>query len=105
VHIFDESASAAAAQCQRSRSRLQVFVTVSYSPERGGSRRDPRSSGLVRPGTEVKDRTAGAVGPLGFADGPTVKDEEVGDEGPLFSGNDPAELLLDFVLFVALGEA
>jgi hypothetical protein len=53
----------------------------------------------------VKDRTAGAVGPLGFADGPTVKDEEVGDEGPLFSGNDPAELLLDFVLFVALGEA
>ena len=64
-----------------------------------------RSVSLLRPGAEVEDRTAGAVGPLGFADGPTVKDEEVGDEGPLVPGNDPAELLLDFVLFVALGEA
>ena len=50
----------------------------------------------------MEDRTAGAVGPLGFADGPTVKDEEVGDEGPFVPGNDPAELLLDFVLFLTL---
>ena len=63
------------------------------------------SYGLLGPGTEVKDRTAGAVRPLGFADGPTVKDEEVGDEGPFVPGNDPAELLFDFVLLVALGEA
>jgi len=34
-----------------------------------------------------------------------MKDEKVGDEGPLLPGNDPAELLLDLVLLVALGEA
>jgi hypothetical protein len=50
----------------------------------------------------VKDRTAGAVGALGFADGPTVEDQEVGDKGPLFIRHDPAKLLLDFVLFLTL---
>ena len=57
------------------------------------------------PWAKMTDLAAGTVGPLGFAGGPTVKDEEVGDEGPFVPGNDPTELLLDFVLFVALGEA
>jgi len=63
------------------------------------------SYGLLGPGTEVKDRTAGAVRPLGFADGPTVKDEEVGDEGPFVPGNESAELLLDLVLFFTLRQS
>jgi hypothetical protein len=63
------------------------------------------SGGFVGPGAEVADRTAGAVRPLGLADSPAVEDQQVGDEGPLFSGNDPAELLLDLILLVALGEA
>lgn len=52
----------------------------------------------------MKDRTAGAGWALGLAGGPTVKDEEVGDEGPFVPGNDPAELLFDLILLVALGE-
>lgn len=59
----------------------------------------------MRPGAEVVDLTAGAGGSLGLADGPTVEDEKMRDEGPLLPGNDPAELLLDFILLVALGEA
>lgn len=56
------------------------------------------------PGAEVMDGTAGAGGPLGLADGPTMKDEKMSDEGPPLPRNDPAELLLDFILFVAPGE-
>ena len=67
--------------------------------------RSLRSDGFVGPGAEVEDRAAGAGGPLGLADGATMKDQEVGDEGPLVPGNDPAELLLDLVLLVAVGEA
>ncbi len=57
------------------------------------------------PGADVADGTAGAVRALGLAVGPTVEDEKVGHEGPLLPGNDPAELLLDLVLLVAVRKA
>lgn len=67
--------------------------------------RSLRSDGFVRPGAEVKDRTAGAIRPLGLAEGPTVEDEEVGDEGPLLSGDDSAELLLNLALLLTVRQA
>lgn len=70
-----------------------------------GRERDALSGGLMGPGAEAADSTAGAVWPLGLADGPTVEDKEVGDKCPLLPGNHPAELLFDLVLLVALSEA
>ena len=64
-----------------------------------------RSGGLVWPEAEVADRAAGAVWPLRLAGGPTVEDEQVGDEGPFLFGNNPAEQLLDLILFVTLCQA
>lgn len=57
------------------------------------------------PGAEVAHGTMRAGWALGLADGATMKDEKVGDEGPLLPGNDAAKLLLDLILLVALGEA
>ena len=53
----------------------------------------------------MADRTAGAIRPLGLADGPTVEDQQVGHEGPLFFRHYPAELLLDLILFFTLRQS
>lgn len=64
-----------------------------------------RSYGLIWPGAEGADRAVRAIGSPGCADGTAVEDEQVSQAGPLLSWDDPTELLLDLILFVAGGQA
>jgi hypothetical protein len=50
--------------------------------------RDFLSLGGLRKGAEFGEGALGALGRAGGADGPAVEDEVVGEQAPVFAGND-----------------